>query len=71
MKESNNTRQRMLKWLKRFLWLVYGLFLILFAQAAWASLFENELRAAVIYLSVVIVLVLAGLISCFSRYIEN
>lgn len=71
MKESGDIPQRVKKWLRSLLWLVYGLFLILFAQAAWSSLFENELRAAVIYLSVVIVLILGGLISYFSRYIER
>lgn len=71
MKESDNIRLLLMKWLRRLLGLVYGLLLLLFTQAAWASLFENELRAAVIYLSIVIVLVLAGLISFFSRYIEG
>jgi hypothetical protein len=57
-----------LRWMGRIL---FGGMIILFAQAAWASLFENELRAAVIYLSIAIVLVLGALISYVSRYFNQ
>lgn len=60
--------------MKAFRWMgriFLGLMIILFAQAAWASFFENELRAAVIYLSIVIVLALGALISYVSRYFNQ
>lgn len=59
---------RVVRWIGRIL---FGGLIVLFAQAAWASLFENELRAAAIYLSIVIVLALGALISYVSRYFNQ
>jgi hypothetical protein len=55
------------RWLKRLGRLFYGIIVILFIQASWASIYENETRAAMIYGGFVFVLLLAGLI----QYVSN
>lgn len=44
---------------------------IFFIQNAWASIYENELRAAVIYLGIAILILLGAAITYFSRHIET
>lgn len=50
-------------------WLIYSILLVLFIQAAWASVYENEMRAAMIYGGFVIIMVLGGLIIHYYRKI--
>lgn len=48
-------------------WSLWAGLLLFFGQSTWASLYENEIRAAIIYAAFVGILLFGGIIVYFSR----
>lgn len=48
-------------------WGLWGFLILFFGQNTWASLYENETRAAIIYAAFTLLLFFGGVIVHFSR----
>lgn len=66
--DQGNQKSPFFKWIGLIVWI--GL-IFLFGQSAWASIYENEIRAAIIYAAFSGLLLLGGIIVYISRRYNN